>query len=86
MLTLRFGWAFFPHARVEPPRGPFPQRAAFSSHIPDTVLDVALAPALRRVAWGAERVRRLHRGQVQGQALLVALALIALIAWGFLWW
>jgi hypothetical protein len=38
------------------------------------------------VSWGAEHVRRLHRGQVQGQALLVALALLALLAWRFLWW
>jgi len=86
MLTLRFGWAFFPRARVEPPRGPFPQRAAFSSHVPDTVLDVALLPVLQSASWGAERVRRLHRGQVQGQALLVGLALLGLLAWRFLWW
>ncbi|GEJ56895.1 proton-conducting transporter transmembrane domain-containing protein [Anaeromyxobacter diazotrophicus] len=86
MLTLRFGWAFFPRARVEPPRGPFPRRATFSSHVPDTVLDVALLPLLASASWGAERVRRLHRGQVQGQALLVGLTLLALLAWRFLWW
>ena len=86
MLTLRFGWAFFPRARLVPPRGPFPHHAAFSSHVPDTVLDVALLPVLRSASWGAQRVRRLHRGQVQGQALLVAVTLIALLAWRFLWW
>jgi NADH:ubiquinone oxidoreductase subunit 5 (subunit L)/multisubunit Na+/H+ antiporter MnhA subunit len=86
MLTLRFGWAFFPRARVVPPRGPFPRHAAFGSHVPDTVLDVALVPVLRTASWGAERVRRLHRGQVQGQALLVGLTLVALLAWRFLWW
>ncbi len=86
MLTLRFGWAFFPRARVEPPRGPFPQRAAFSSHVPDTVLDVAIVPSWRVAVWGAGLLRRLHRGQVQGQALLVGLTLLALLAWRFLWW
>ena len=86
MLTLRFGWAFFPRAHVDPPRGPFPRKASFSSHVPDTVLDVALVPLLRSAEWGAERVRRLHRGPVQGQALLVGLALIALLAWRFIWW
>ncbi|HVI76302.1 MAG TPA: oxidoreductase, partial [Anaeromyxobacteraceae bacterium] len=86
MLTLRFGWAFFPRARVDPPRGAFPHHAAFSSHVPDTVLDVALVPVLRSASWGAEHVRRLHRGQVQWQALLVGLALVTLLAWRFLWW
>ena len=86
MLTLRFGWAFFPRARVVPPRGAFPREASFSSHVPDTVLDVALLPVLRSASWGAERVRRLHRGQVQAQALLVAVALLALLGWRFLWW
>ena len=86
MLTLRFGWAFFPRARVEPPRGPLPRRAAFGSHVPDTVLDVGLLPVLRGAARVAERARRLHRGQVQWQALLVALALVTLLAWRFIWW
>lgn len=86
MLTLRFGWAFFPRARVEPPRGPFPQHAAFSSHVPDTVLDVGIIPVLRTTAWGAGWIRSLHRGQVQAQALLVFLTLVALLVWRFLWW
>jgi hydrogenase-4 component B len=86
MLTLRFGWALFPSARVDPPRGVFPRRAAFSSHVPDTVLDVALVPVLRSASAGAERVRRLHTGRVQVQALLVAVALLALLAWRFIWW
>jgi formate hydrogenlyase subunit 3/multisubunit Na+/H+ antiporter MnhD subunit len=86
MLTLRFGWAFFPRAHVEPPRGPFPQHAAFSSHVPDTVLDVGIVPVLRTTAWGAGWIRGLHRGQVQAQALLVCLTLIALLVWRFLWW
>jgi hypothetical protein len=86
MLTLRFGWAFFPRARVVPPRGPFPRHAAFSSHVPDTVLDVALVPAVEAAARAGERVRRLQRGKVQGQALLIGVALLALLAWGFLVW
>jgi len=86
MLTLRFGWAFFPHARAVPPRGPFPRQGSFSSHVPDTVLDVALVWVVRRTSQTAERLRRLHSGQVQGQALLVALALLALFAWRFIWW
>ncbi len=86
MLTLRFGWVLFPRARVSPPRGPFPRGASFSSNVPDTVLDVALVPLLRAGAGAAERARRFHRGQVQGQALLVALTVLALLAWRFVWW
>ena len=86
LLTLRFGWALFPHARVVPPRGPFPRRASFSSHVPDTVLDIAVVPLLRGAARAAGRARRLHRGQAQAQALLVALALLSLLAWRFIWW
>ncbi|HTT71269.1 MAG TPA: proton-conducting transporter membrane subunit [Anaeromyxobacteraceae bacterium] len=84
MLTLRFRWAFYPHAAIELPRGPFPPRASFGAHVPDTVLDVLLVPALRAAASAAERARRLHSGLVQGQALLVALTLVALLAWRFL--
>ncbi len=86
MLILRFGWALFPRARVRPPRGPFPRRASFESHVPDTVLDAALVPVLRRGAWGAEWARRFQQGQVQRQALLVALALLTLLGWRFIWW
>ena len=86
MLTLRFGWAFFPRARLKPPQGPFPRHAAFGSHVPDTVLDVALVPSMKTASWAAEHVRRLQRAQVQGQALLVGLTLLALLAWRFLWW
>jgi NADH:ubiquinone oxidoreductase subunit 5 (subunit L)/multisubunit Na+/H+ antiporter MnhA subunit len=86
MLTLRFGWAFFPRARVDPPRGPFPRAASFHSHVPDTVLDVALIPALGRASAAAERARRVYRGEVHWQTALVALALLALLAWRFIWW
>jgi formate hydrogenlyase subunit 3/multisubunit Na+/H+ antiporter MnhD subunit len=86
MLTLRFGWAFFPRARLTPPRGPFPRHAAFRSRVPDTVLDVALVPSIKTASWAAEHLRRLQRAQVQAQALLVGITLVALLAWRFLWW
>jgi hypothetical protein len=50
------------------------------------VLDVGIIPVLRTTAWGAGWIRGLHRGQVQAQALLVCLTLIALLVWRFLWW
>ncbi len=85
-LTGRFGWALRPHAHLERPAGFFPQRASYDSHVPDTVLEAFLLPALRAVAGAAERLRRLHRPQVQAQALLVGATLVALLAWRFLFW
>jgi len=85
MLTLRFGWAFSPRARVELPAGPFPARASYHSQVPDTVLAAALVPASRAAALVASRARRVQH-RVQGQALLVGMTLVALLAWRFLFW
>jgi NADH:ubiquinone oxidoreductase subunit 5 (subunit L)/multisubunit Na+/H+ antiporter MnhA subunit len=81
MLTLRFGWALFPRARVVPPAGPFPRHASFSSSVPDAVLDVGLLPALAAAARALERVRIRLLGQVQFQALLLLLGLVGLLLW-----
>jgi formate hydrogenlyase subunit 3/multisubunit Na+/H+ antiporter MnhD subunit len=82
-LVVRFGWVFFPRARVVPPRGLFPRRAAFSSSVPDTVLDVGIAPAFEAAVRIAERSRALVGGRVQFQALLLLLGLLGLLVWLF---
>ncbi len=84
-LVVRFGWAFAPRARVEPPRGPFPRHAAFSSSVPDTVLDVGIVPALQAAARLAERWRARLVGKVQLQALFLVVGLVGLLAWLYLW-
>jgi len=84
-LVMRFGWAFAPRARALPPRGIFPRRAAFSSSVPDTVLDAGIVPALEQAARLAERWRARLVGQVQLQALLLLLGLIGLLTWLVLW-
>jgi len=81
-LVLRFGWIFFPRARVVPPAGLFPRQAAFSSSVPDTVLDVGILPALGSLARLAGFSRAaLVGGRVQFQALLLVCGLIGLLAW-----
>ncbi len=80
-LVVRFGWVFFPRARVVPPRGLFPGRAAFSSSVPDTILDVGILPALGTLARLAGRSRALGGGRVQFQALLLLAGLLGLLAW-----
>ena len=84
-LVLRFGWVFFPKTRVVVPTGPFPKRAAFDSHVPDTVLDVVIVPTCARGAGAAERIRAWFIGRVQFQALLVVLGLITLLGWWATW-
>jgi len=84
-LVLRFGWVLFPKTRVVVPTGAFPRRAAFDSHVPDTVLDVVIVPACGRGARGAERIRAWFIGRVQFQALLVVLGLLTLLGWWATW-
>jgi hydrogenase-4 component B len=81
MLVLRFGWAFFPRARVVPPRGVFPRRASFGASVPDTVLDVGIVPATSLLARLAARLRTPLLGSVQVQALLLVSGLVALLLW-----
>ncbi|ABS27960.1 proton-conducting transporter membrane subunit [Anaeromyxobacter sp. Fw109-5] len=84
-LVRRFSWAIFP--RGEPPRlgGPFPGEAAFHTEVPDTVLDLALAPGARAVRWLATQAHLLYLRRIQFQVLLVLATLVAVLAWGFVW-
>jgi hypothetical protein len=80
-LVLRFGWVFFPHRRVEPPSGLFPRRASFDSHVPDTVLDLAVVPALASGVRMADRLRARFGGRVQSKVLLVLVGILCLLGW-----
>jgi formate hydrogenlyase subunit 3/multisubunit Na+/H+ antiporter MnhD subunit len=80
-LVLRFGWVFFPNTRVEPPTGVFPRRAAFGSHMPDTILDLAILPALGSGVRLADRLRAQFGGRVQAKVLLVLIGVLGLLAW-----
>ncbi|MFL5263355.1 MAG: proton-conducting transporter membrane subunit [Anaeromyxobacteraceae bacterium] len=81
LLVLRFRWVFFPRKRVEPPRGLFPRRASFDSHVPDTVLDVAILPALRSATSIADGLRAQFGGRVQSKVVLVLAGVLGLLAW-----
>jgi hydrogenase-4 component B len=85
LLLRRFSWAIFP--RGAPPRleGPFPGAAAFRTHVPDTVLDLAILPVARAYGWLATRARLLYLRRIQFQMLLVLMTLVAVLAWGFVW-
>jgi hypothetical protein len=80
-LVLRFGWVFFPRIRVEPPTGLFPRRATFDSHVPDTVLDLAIVPALDSGVRAADRLRTQFGGRVQSKVLLLLVGVLGLLTW-----
>jgi formate hydrogenlyase subunit 3/multisubunit Na+/H+ antiporter MnhD subunit len=82
------GFRFVLLARVDlqQPRGLFPKTARFATEVPDLVLDRAILPALRTGEAAAARVRSLFSGRIHLYAGLVLLALVALLAWRFVWW
>ncbi len=85
MLTGSFRWAFFPRARILPPRGVFPRRAMYRESVPDTALERGIVPALSWIAQLAGRARSRVMGAVQFQALLLVSGLVALLVWLAMW-
>jgi hydrogenase-4 component B len=81
MLVGLFGWALRP--RIRKPRNLplFPQKTAFHSDVPDTVLDEAVLPAFHFVAWLFSWFRVFQQGSIQTYLLYLFLALIALLLW-----
>ena len=67
--------------RSSPPAGLFPRRASFDSHVPDTVLELAILPALGSGVRGADRLRAQFGGRVQSKVLLLLLGVLGLLAW-----
>lgn len=74
-----FGWALRPRAKGAPVARLFPVSARFESHVLDTVLDRAVVPASRAVAWLARQGRVLQAGRIQLYLLYVAATLVFLL-------
>ena len=85
LLVRRFSWAIFPRGSVPRLEGPFPAEARFHTVVPDTVLDLGLAPAARGFRWLATRAHLLYLRRIQFQVLLLLATLVAALAWGFVW-
>ncbi len=86
ILTGRFAWVFRQRIRFQPPRGLFPRNASFASEVPETVLDLVLAPALSFLARIALMVRAGYPTRVHFHAVLLLLGLVAILSWRLLWW
>ena len=81
MLVGLFGWALRPN--TDPPQIDtlFPQKAAFRSEVPDTVLDRMILPASRWTIRGLALFRYLQQGSLQAYLLYILLILIFLLMW-----
>ncbi|MGZ5433984.1 MAG: proton-conducting transporter membrane subunit, partial [Thermoanaerobaculia bacterium] len=59
----------------------FPSSAAFESHVPDTVLDRTLLPALRGARWALGFARFIQHGRMQLYLVYLGVTLVVLLAW-----
>jgi hydrogenase-4 component B len=76
-----FAWAMPPVVHAPRALPLFPSAAAFESHVPDTVLDRALLPVLRRARWVLGFSRYIQHGRMQLYLLYLGVTLVVLLAW-----
>jgi hydrogenase-4 component B len=80
-LVAFFAWAMPPVVDAPRPFPLFPAEAHLETHVPDTVLDRALLPLLRRTQRLLAVARYVHSGRVQLYLLYVAATLLTLLVW-----
>jgi len=80
-LVAFFTWAMPPVIEAPRPFPLFPAEAHLETHVPDTVLDRALLPLLRRTQRLLAIARYVHSGRVQLYLLYVAATLLTLLIW-----
>ncbi len=82
IITGWFSWILRPRRHAHLPQGPFPEKAVFEEHTPETVLEDVLQPIGSLVMRISTAVRRLQHGRLQAYIfyLLAGLAALALLA------
>jgi hydrogenase-4 component B len=81
MLVGLFGGVLRPREQRPRVEGPFPSPQAFHSETPDLVLDGAMLPAARSLAWLASWSRVFQQGSIQAYLFYLLAILIALLLW-----
>ena len=81
MLVGMFRWALRPSIHLHGPRGLFPAKGHFTSHVPDTVLDRVLVPGSRAAGRGFHWLRWVQRGSVHAYLLYILATLVWLLVW-----
>jgi hydrogenase-4 component B len=82
IITAWLAWILRPRRHVHPPRTPFPARASYEEHTPETVLALVVQPGGLLVMRLAGAARRLQHGRLQAYVLyvLIGVAGLALLA------
>jgi hypothetical protein len=67
------------------PPSPFPAGWKFHSQVPDLFLDNVYTPFFRFIGRVLSKLRWLQGGKVHSYVLYIALTLVALLLWNFVW-
>jgi hydrogenase-4 component B len=78
IITEWFAWILRPVCHEHRPEAVLPQRASFSTHTPETVLEYAVEPVGGLVMRLSMAARRLQHGRVQSYLLYLLIGLAAL--------
>jgi hydrogenase-4 component B len=81
LLVKLFAWALRPKIHSRQDQGLFVREGEFHSDVPDTVLNGALLPSFRGVAWLFSWFRFLQQGSIQAYLFYIFLVLVALLFW-----
>jgi hypothetical protein len=79
MLVQQFKWVMRPEVHRPEINGIFPDRARFSSHVPETALERVYTPLLEYLYVKAVPIRRLQSGQLPMYILYIFVTLIVLM-------
>jgi hydrogenase-4 component B len=81
IITEWFAWILRPERHDQPPLGPFPARASYVEHTPETVLEKAVEPAAGLLLATSNAVRRLQHGRIQSYIayMMIGIAALALL-------
>jgi formate hydrogenlyase subunit 3/multisubunit Na+/H+ antiporter MnhD subunit len=83
-LVQRFSFALRPHGSLDPPRGWFPRRGRFESHVDDVVLERAIHPGARLVESVATWLRPLLlQPRIHLHVAFLLVTLVVILAWRF---
>jgi hypothetical protein len=81
MLVGLFAWALRPSARRPHLVAIFPEAEGFHSHVPETVLDLAVQPSTRAVGRGFQWIHFIQRGSVHRYLLYILITLMFFLLW-----
>jgi hydrogenase-4 component B len=77
--------ALFIRNHPQTSESPFPQGWKFHSHVPDQLLENIYIPVFKSVGTALSKLRWLQSEKVHTYVLYIALTLISLLLWNFLW-